>query len=159
MIIRVRRTIYYWPTLAWNKVESRFIFQIPEGTDILVTHTPPVGFGDLCCTGVRAGCVELLNTVQQRVRPLYHLYGHIHEGELSLTRFTLFSLAFLLSYSYTVLRLHCCCTYNYFNYPTTAKKVTPQLPLVLATLSWVISTRSRQTTTNYSELPSQKKPQ
>ncbi|XP_050708901.1 metallophosphoesterase domain-containing protein 1-like isoform X2 [Eriocheir sinensis] len=53
---------------------------IPEDTDILITHTPPVGHGDLCCTGVRAGCVELLNTVQTRVKPKYHLFGHIHEG-------------------------------------------------------------------------------
>jgi Icc-related predicted phosphoesterase len=56
----------------WNK--------IPDDTDILVTHTPPVGHGDLCCTGVRAGCVELLTTVQQRVQPKYHVFGHIHEG-------------------------------------------------------------------------------
>ena len=28
---------------------------IPDDTDILITHTPPVGFGDLCCTGVRTG--------------------------------------------------------------------------------------------------------
>ncbi|XP_073976999.1 metallophosphoesterase domain-containing protein 1 isoform X2 [Rhodnius prolixus] len=53
---------------------------IPEGTDILVTHTPPIGHGDLCCTGVRAGCVELLSTVQRRVKPKYHVFGHIHEG-------------------------------------------------------------------------------
>jgi hypothetical protein len=55
--------------------------KIPDDTDILVTHTPPVGHGDLCCTGVRAGCVELLTTVQQRVKPKYHVFGHIHEGE------------------------------------------------------------------------------
>ena len=55
---------------------------IPEGTDILITHTPPVGYGDHCCTGVRAGCVELLKTVQQRVKPKYHIYGHIHEGKI-----------------------------------------------------------------------------
>lgn len=53
---------------------------IPEDVDILVTHTPPIGFGDLCCTGVRAGCVELLHTVQQRVKPKYHIFGHIHEN-------------------------------------------------------------------------------
>ncbi|PNF15807.1 hypothetical protein B7P43_G10437 [Cryptotermes secundus] len=53
--------------------------KIPDDTDILVTHTPPVGHGDLCCTGVRAGCVELLTTVQQRVKPKYHVFGHIHE--------------------------------------------------------------------------------
>uniref|UniRef100_A0A1I8NXL7 Calcineurin-like phosphoesterase domain-containing protein n=1 Tax=Stomoxys calcitrans TaxID=35570 RepID=A0A1I8NXL7_STOCA len=56
----------------WNK--------IPEDIDILVTHTPPVGHGDLCCSGVRAGCVELLTTIQKRVRPKYHVFGHIHEG-------------------------------------------------------------------------------
>nr|CAD7594286.1 unnamed protein product [Timema genevievae] len=84
--------------------------QIPSDTDILVTHTPPVGHGDLCCSGIRAGCVELLTTVQHRVRPKYHVgldlycsgiragcvellttvqhrvrpkyhvFGHIHEG-------------------------------------------------------------------------------
>ena len=66
-----------------------------------------MGYGDFCCTGIRepdafrvffkknnyyfylvlhyfsgirAGCVELLNTVRLRVRPKYHVYGHIHEG-------------------------------------------------------------------------------
>ncbi|XP_040568574.1 metallophosphoesterase domain-containing protein 1 isoform X1 [Lepeophtheirus salmonis] len=53
---------------------------IPDDTDILITHSPPVGYGDHCSTGVRAGCVELLNTVQRRVKPKYHIYGHIHEG-------------------------------------------------------------------------------
>lgn len=53
---------------------------IPSDTDILVTHTPPIGHGDLCCNGVRAGCVELLTTVQNRVKPKYHVFGHIHEG-------------------------------------------------------------------------------
>lgn len=56
----------------WNK--------IPDNIDVLITHTPPLGHGDLACSGVRAGCVELLNTVQQRVKPKYHIFGHIHEG-------------------------------------------------------------------------------
>nr|CAI5821655.1 unnamed protein product [Callosobruchus analis]CAI5832278.1 unnamed protein product [Callosobruchus analis] len=56
----------------WNK--------IPDDTEILITHTPPLGHGDLACSGVRAGCVELLNTVQKRVKPKYHVFGHIHEG-------------------------------------------------------------------------------
>ncbi|KAK4309551.1 hypothetical protein Pmani_018814 [Petrolisthes manimaculis] len=53
---------------------------IPDDTVVLITHTPPIGHGDLCCTGVRAGCVELLTTVQTRVKPKYHVFGHIHEG-------------------------------------------------------------------------------
>ncbi|CAH2011796.1 unnamed protein product [Acanthoscelides obtectus] len=56
----------------WNK--------IPRDTEILVTHTPPVGHGDLVQSGIRVGCVELLNTVLYRVRPKYHIFGHIHEG-------------------------------------------------------------------------------
>lgn len=29
----------------------------------------------------RVGCVELLNTVQKRVRPKLHAFGGIHEGK------------------------------------------------------------------------------
>ena len=46
-----------------------------------MTHGPPVGHGDLTRTGVRAGCVDLLDTVQERVKPKYHVFGHIHEGK------------------------------------------------------------------------------
>lgn len=53
---------------------------IPEGTDILITHGPPVGHGDLLFNGGRAGCVDLLDTIQKRVKPKYHVFGHIHEG-------------------------------------------------------------------------------
>lgn len=54
--------------------------KIPDNTDILITHGPPYGHGDLCKTGERAGCVDLLNEVQNRIKPLYHIFGHIHEG-------------------------------------------------------------------------------
>ncbi|KAK3782991.1 hypothetical protein RRG08_058050 [Elysia crispata] len=54
--------------------------KIPDDTDILVTHGPPIGHGDHCFDGQRAGCVELLTTIQTRVKPRYHLFGHIHEA-------------------------------------------------------------------------------
>uniref|UniRef100_A0A8C4Q394 Metallophosphoesterase domain containing 1 n=1 Tax=Eptatretus burgeri TaxID=7764 RepID=A0A8C4Q394_EPTBU len=54
---------------------------IPKGIDILMTHGPPLGFRDWVPKVLqRAGCVELLNTVQKRVRPKLHVFGHIHEG-------------------------------------------------------------------------------
>ncbi|XP_076442536.1 metallophosphoesterase MPPED2-like isoform X2 [Babylonia areolata] len=53
---------------------------IPDDTDILITHGPPIGHGDKCFSELRAGCVELLSTIQRRVKPLYHIFGHIHEG-------------------------------------------------------------------------------
>ncbi|CAK8694897.1 metallophosphoesterase MPPED2-like [Clavelina lepadiformis] len=60
----------------WNKIPG-------DGIDILMTHCPPAGF----CDQVehyqweeRVGCVDLMNTVQLRVQPKYHLFGHIHEA-------------------------------------------------------------------------------
>ncbi|GMR56500.1 hypothetical protein PMAYCL1PPCAC_26695, partial [Pristionchus mayeri] len=56
---------------------------IPANTDVLITHTPPLGHGDFNawskCDGVLAGCAELLNTVEKRVKPRYHIFGHIHQ--------------------------------------------------------------------------------
>ncbi len=51
---------------------------IPEDTDVLITHGPPLGFGDRVHDGTRVGCEDLLRRVQQ-VRPKLHLFGHIHE--------------------------------------------------------------------------------
>lgn len=53
---------------------------IPDGTDVLMTHGPPKGRGDITEWEVHAGCPELLNAVQQRIRPKFHVFGHIHEG-------------------------------------------------------------------------------
>lgn len=50
---------------------------IPGGTDVLVTHGPPAGIGDRSDDAARAGCADLLEAVR-RVRPLLHLFGHIH---------------------------------------------------------------------------------
>ena len=38
------------------------------------------GHGDRTISNVRAGCLNLLHTVQSRVKPKYHIFGHIHEG-------------------------------------------------------------------------------
>lgn len=52
---------------------------IPTDTDILITHGPPLGRGDLV-NGKRKGCLDLLNAIQKRVHPRVHIFGHIHEG-------------------------------------------------------------------------------
>jgi len=55
--------------------------QIPTGTDIVLTHGPPLGHGDLCLPAEnRAGCADLLDELQSRVKPQYHCFGHIHES-------------------------------------------------------------------------------
>jgi predicted phosphohydrolase len=53
--------------------------QIPAGTDVLVTHGPPYGQGDLTFHGEHAGCEELAAAVGL-LRPRLHIFGHIHEG-------------------------------------------------------------------------------
>jgi len=55
---------------------------IPEGTDILVVHGPPYGYGDGVPerSGVRrCGCPHLLERIRE-IQPRLVVYGHIHEG-------------------------------------------------------------------------------
>lgn len=53
---------------------------IPDDTDILLTHGPPVGHGDETSRGMLTGDVNLLKEIEGRVRPLISAFGHIHEG-------------------------------------------------------------------------------
>ena len=54
--------------------------QIPEDTDVLITHGPPVGLGDRTQREEKhVGCVDLLNRIAV-VKPKLHIFGHIHEG-------------------------------------------------------------------------------
>jgi Icc-related predicted phosphoesterase len=52
---------------------------IPDGTDVLITHSPPFGILDLVPRGENVGCDEMLKAVR-RVKPYYHIFGHIHYG-------------------------------------------------------------------------------
>ena len=53
--------------------------KIPDNTDVLLTHGPPLGVLDVCWRQDRAGCEDLLRTVVGRVKPKYHVFGHIHK--------------------------------------------------------------------------------
>ncbi len=54
---------------------------IPDDTEVLVTHGPPLGHGDAVARpgGERVGCADLLARIGE-VRPAVHCFGHIHEG-------------------------------------------------------------------------------
>lgn len=54
----------------WNK--------IPNGIDILVTHTPPLRILDRNLDGEHVGCGDLYEVVTKRVKPRLHTFGHIH---------------------------------------------------------------------------------
>jgi Icc-related predicted phosphoesterase len=53
---------------------------IPEGLDILVSHSPPRGILDGNAMGKPCGCKLLRERVSQ-IKPKVHLFGHIHESE------------------------------------------------------------------------------
>jgi len=54
---------------------------IPEGTDILVTHGPPMGILDETDHGERAGCQDLRDRIAgMSAPPRLHVFGHIHEA-------------------------------------------------------------------------------
>lgn len=58
--------------------------QIPEGTDVLITHGPPKGILDLVNEAhpgemPNVGDINLLSRVMD-VKPKVHIFGHIHEG-------------------------------------------------------------------------------
>jgi Calcineurin-like phosphoesterase len=57
---------------VWSKV--------PDSIDVLITHNPPWGRGDFTGRSGRAGCLDLLRHVQDRIRPRLHVSGHIHQG-------------------------------------------------------------------------------
>lgn len=54
--------------------------KIPTCTEVLITHGPPLGRGDLTSGKNRAGCLDLLREVQNRIKPRVHIFGHVHEG-------------------------------------------------------------------------------
>lgn len=57
---------------------------LPADLDVLITHTPALGYLDTFGSE-RWGCRYLLNEIETRVKPKFHVFGHVHEcyGALS----------------------------------------------------------------------------
>ena len=53
---------------------------VPDDTDILLTHTPMYGFLDRTIDGVSAGSISLETRFRDLLELKYHVCGHIHEG-------------------------------------------------------------------------------
>lgn len=73
----------YYQNMAFNKtdVELETIYErIPKEVDVLITHNPPFEILDTTCRGEKVGCPVLLEAVQ-RVKPKFHVFGHIHEAQ------------------------------------------------------------------------------
>lgn len=71
---------YDWAFNLERGAEIRAKWQlIPADTEVLITHGPPLGHGDVTVRGEAVGCADLLERVRE-VKPRYHLFGHIHEA-------------------------------------------------------------------------------
>ena len=53
--------------------------QIPDDTDVLLTHTPPFAVLDVSSRGSALGCRHLAAAVAD-VRPKVHCFGHVHHS-------------------------------------------------------------------------------
>ena len=57
---------------------TKTIDLVPNDADVIITHRPPFGILDQS-SNTRFGCSDLLQAVT-RIRPAYHLFGHIHDA-------------------------------------------------------------------------------
>jgi len=60
--------------------------QIPADVDVLLTHGPPLGYGDLMVDGRRGGSATLADRLPELEHLRLHVFGHIHEAGGSLDR-------------------------------------------------------------------------
>jgi predicted phosphohydrolase len=51
---------------------------IPDNTDVLITHGPPMDIRDFTPNNLSVGCELLRYQVDNRIKPLLHVFGHIH---------------------------------------------------------------------------------
>lgn len=69
-----------WAFNAYPEKIRSIWSQIPDDTDILITHGPPRRILDKTYwTNENVGCPWLLKKIQQ-IQPKLHVFGHIHEG-------------------------------------------------------------------------------
>jgi Icc-related predicted phosphoesterase len=77
------RWFYSW---AFNAPETdneevfldKLYSKIPQDTDIIISHGPPIGYGDITLEGTRTGSIKLLEHFKRTSAKLL-LVGHIHE--------------------------------------------------------------------------------
>lgn len=73
-------TFFNWAfNVDRGKPIQKYWKMIPPHTDILVTHGPVNGILDKTTSTINAGCEDLLKKVK-KMKPEFHLFGHIHEA-------------------------------------------------------------------------------
>jgi Icc-related predicted phosphoesterase len=71
---------YTWAFMKNDENLAEIWEQVPNDTDIFLTHGPPMYIGDLTVENVYAGSSTLYREIRDRIKPKLHIFGHIHEG-------------------------------------------------------------------------------
>jgi Icc-related predicted phosphoesterase len=76
-----------WAFNRWEDEIEQYWTMVPDNIDVLLTHGPAFGIVDLLHPQFRrhnekdnVGCPILLQEIQERIKPLVHACGHIHEA-------------------------------------------------------------------------------
>lgn len=68
----------------WNRHRGKDISvhwdKIPDDTNVLITHSPPYGIGDMTIAGDNVGCEDLTRRINHLPNLKLHVFGHIHPG-------------------------------------------------------------------------------
>lgn len=67
-----------WSEYITDSEATQMLAGCPK-TGVLVTHTPPYGFGDLQRDGTHEGSPAILQVIEEK-QPLLNLCGHIHNA-------------------------------------------------------------------------------
>ena len=74
-------TFFDWAFMAHRGDDiQKYWDEIDEDVDILITHGPPMYTLDMTSRGEACGCYDLAKAVD-RVNPLLHVFGHIHNQQ------------------------------------------------------------------------------
>jgi len=78
-------TSHFWGVFSLHQDDMEQHWErCPTNVDILLTHGPPLGHGDYNKDGPeqgqRLGDPALLRQVEDRIKPKYHVFGHVHEA-------------------------------------------------------------------------------
>jgi len=73
-------TFYDWAYMLPGDELKKIWATIPDNTDIIITHGPPLGICDYVeYTKQNVGCPHLRDRIKE-IKPKYHIFGHIHCG-------------------------------------------------------------------------------
>lgn len=71
---------YNWGFMLDSKLIKKAWSLIPDDTDVLITHGPAYGTGDINNQQISCGCPLLKDRIKELKNLKLHVYGHIHAG-------------------------------------------------------------------------------